>query len=109
MSGPRVGEYLWRSPPSTSCPGKISQLVGWIAGSVVNRAPLWPAPLVRGSFQPMSPASRGSEPIISPAANSYKIQRHCQEPYYQAVPAAHGSCHHQITDQPSTRFSSQLQ
>ncbi|KAG3292487.1 complement C1r subcomponent like [Ictidomys tridecemlineatus] len=42
--------------------------------------------------QPINQASGGSEPLIAPGANSSKIHRHCQEPYYQAVPAGTLSC-----------------
>uniref|UniRef100_A0A5F5PLQ9 Complement C1r subcomponent like n=1 Tax=Equus caballus TaxID=9796 RepID=A0A5F5PLQ9_HORSE len=102
----RVGNHLWGSPHSTSCPGKISQPVGWIqAGSVGSRAPHWAAPLVRRSFRPMSQANGGSEATHTPGDNPSKIQNHCQEPYYQAVPAGHGS----VMDQLCLRFIPQSQ
>ncbi|PNI21103.1 C1RL isoform 5 [Pan troglodytes] len=110
MPGPRVwGKYLWRSPHSKGCPGAISQPAGRIqASSVVSKAPLWAGPLVRGSFQPISEASRGSEAINAPGDNPAKVQNHCQEPYYQAAAAGCGSYADPITDQPSVRFSPQL-
>uniref|UniRef100_A0A2K5ZX45 Complement C1r subcomponent like n=1 Tax=Mandrillus leucophaeus TaxID=9568 RepID=A0A2K5ZX45_MANLE len=110
MPGPRVwGKYLWRSPHSTGCPGAISQPAGRIqASSVVSKTPLWAGPLVRGSFQPISEASRGSEAISAPGDNPAKVQNHCQEPYYQAAVAGCGSYPDRITDQPSIRFSPQL-
>lgn len=37
--------------------------------------------------QPISQISVGSEATHTPGDNSSKIQSHCQEPYYQAVPA----------------------
>lgn len=37
--------------------------------------------------RPMSQANGGSEATHTPGDNPSKIQNHCQEPYYQAVPA----------------------
>lgn len=37
--------------------------------------------------QPLSQVSGGSEATHTPGGNSSKIQNHCQEPYYQAVPS----------------------
>uniref|UniRef100_A0A2K5F676 Complement C1r subcomponent like n=1 Tax=Aotus nancymaae TaxID=37293 RepID=A0A2K5F676_AOTNA len=110
MPGPRVwGNCRWRSPHSTGCPGAISQPAGRIqASSVVSRAHLWAGPLVRGSFQPISQASRSSEAINTAGDNSAKVQNHCQEPYYQATAAGYGSYPDLVTDQPSIRFSPQL-
>ncbi|XP_037702026.1 complement C1r subcomponent-like protein [Choloepus didactylus] len=41
--------------------------------------------------QPISQASGGSEAIRTPGDKPSKAQNHCQEPYYQALPAAHSS------------------
>uniref|UniRef100_A0A2K5K9M3 Complement C1r subcomponent like n=1 Tax=Colobus angolensis palliatus TaxID=336983 RepID=A0A2K5K9M3_COLAP len=110
MPGPRVwGKYLWRSPHSTGCPGAISQPAGRIqASSAVSKTPLWAGPLVRGRFQPISEASRGSEAISAPGDKPATVQNHCQEPYYQAAAAGYGSYPDPNTDQPSIRFSPQL-
>uniref|UniRef100_A0A5F9CJ74 Complement C1r n=1 Tax=Oryctolagus cuniculus TaxID=9986 RepID=A0A5F9CJ74_RABIT len=108
MPGPRMGKP-WRSPPSTSCSGKISQPTGRIsAGSAVSRAPLWAAVPVPGSFQPITKASRDSGALDTPVENTARIQNHCQEPYYQAVPPAQGSHCDLVKDQPSIRFVPQL-
>ncbi|XP_058414879.1 complement C1r subcomponent-like protein isoform X2 [Diceros bicornis minor] len=42
--------------------------------------------------QPISPASGGSEATHTPGDNPSKFQNHCQEPYYQVVPAGTLSC-----------------
>uniref|UniRef100_A0A8C4MJS9 Complement C1r subcomponent-like protein n=1 Tax=Equus asinus asinus TaxID=83772 RepID=A0A8C4MJS9_EQUAS len=42
--------------------------------------------------RPMSQANGGSEATHTPGDNPSKIQNHCQEPYYQAVPAGTLCC-----------------
>lgn len=42
--------------------------------------------------QPISQISGGSETTHTPGDNPYKIQNHCQEPYYQAMPADTLTC-----------------
>ncbi|XP_023605251.1 complement C1r subcomponent-like protein, partial [Myotis lucifugus] len=42
--------------------------------------------------RPISQASGGSEATHTPGDNSSDIQNHCQEPYYQAVPAETLTC-----------------
>ncbi|XP_040318580.1 complement C1r subcomponent-like protein isoform X2 [Herpailurus yagouaroundi] len=139
------GNYLWRSPHSTSCQGKMWWLLLWgvlqacpTQGSVLLAqqlpqqltSPGYPEPYVKGQenssdieapegfavrlvFQDFdlepsrdcgqdsvtvscgvnhSRPSGGSEAISIAEDNPSKIQNHCQEPYYQAVPAGALPC-----------------
>ncbi|XP_019483198.1 PREDICTED: complement C1r subcomponent-like protein isoform X2 [Hipposideros armiger] len=145
----RAGNYLWGSPYSTSCPGKMWWLLLWgvlqacpTQGSVRLAqqlpqhltSPGYPEPYLKGQesttvieapqgfavklvFQDfdlepsqdcerdsvtvswglnhshfISQVNGNSEATHTPGDNPYKIQNHCQEPYYQAVPAETFTC-----------------
>lgn len=72
-------------------------------------------PIGMNHSQPISQVSGGSETTHTPGDNPYKIQNHCQEPYYQAMPAGESphageapSIHLTLTKRPAALWAPTL-